>query len=78
MTKISDSDNLDRVLRIIRARCGDVLSDADLAALAETASFQAVLPVASRVEREIGEQIMEVLDAMMTRMDAIERAVSPN
>jgi hypothetical protein len=51
------------VLRIIMARCGDVLTEDDLAALAE--------PDADMLPVEIGAQILDVLTAMEDRMGAM-------
>jgi hypothetical protein len=51
---VSDNDDHDRVMRIIMARCGDALTDADLATLTQHAGATAepYLP------GEIGEQIL--------------------
>jgi hypothetical protein len=71
-TGVSDNDDHDRVMRIIPARCGDVLTDADLALFASMESEPDTLPVA------IGEQIMEVLDHMMDRLDRMADVVGAN
>ncbi len=57
----------DRVLSLIRARCPE-LSEDDLALLAPAPDPDA-LPAA------IGEQILDVLDHLMTRMENLEAAV---
>jgi hypothetical protein len=64
-------DDRDRIMRIIRRRCGDVLSDADLALIADA-------PVDSDAQPgSIGLQILEVVERMADRRDEWERAVRP-
>ena len=73
MTDSTDDDS-DRVLRIIKARCGDVLSADDLAMLSqpeETVGEADTLPI------EIADQILDVvmaLDDRMAKLDAVFRA----
>lgn len=57
------------VITVIRHRCHDVLTDADLALLAqpENASIEASSPVV--LPDQIGEEIMAVLEAMVERLD---------
>jgi hypothetical protein len=63
------SNDHDRVMRLIRARCGDVLTDADLAALGDAAPDpDAGIPVA------IADKVVEVLEAMEARLITLERA----
>ena len=61
----------DRVLGIIRARCGDVLTDNDLALLS-VGKFADRDP--DTLPASIGEDILDVLAHMMDRMDKIERS----
>lgn len=68
MTAPSVSDDRDRIVRLIMARCPE-LTDADLAMLAEAAADPDMLPAS------IGVQIMTVLERMADRMDAFERVV---
>jgi hypothetical protein len=71
---MTDGTDDDRVLRIIKARCGDVLSDADFALITQHAAPPAEpdLPV------EIGEQILDVLAEMGNRLDRLAGATSAN
>ncbi len=66
-TPVSD-DRADYVRRLIASRRPG-LTEADLAEVA--------VPDPDALPASIGEQVMEVLDFMMTRMDRIERAVIP-
>jgi hypothetical protein len=59
----------DRVMRIIMARCGDVLSDADLASIEARSQPAEMLP------SEVAEQILTVLDSMMDRLDELTAIV---
>jgi hypothetical protein len=68
---VSDNDDHDRVMRIITARCGDALTDADLATLTQHAGA----PAEPDLPLEIGEQILNVLAEMG---DRLERMVGVN
>jgi hypothetical protein len=70
MTTPTESDERDRVMRIIQARCPE-LTDADLEALAhaDTASIEAVLP------DEIGERIMGAIAALEEKLDQLVAAI---
>jgi DNA-directed RNA polymerase specialized sigma24 family protein len=70
MTTPTESDERDRVMRIIQARCPE-LTDADLEALAhaDTASIEAVLP------DEIGERIMDAIAALEEKLDRLVAAI---
>ena len=59
MTAPNASYDRDRVMRIIMARCGDVLTDADLALLAGEPN--------DTLPWQIAEQILTVVDTMMDR-----------
>jgi hypothetical protein len=59
-------------LRIIMARCGDVLTDDDLALVAHPSLLPELLPL------EVGDQILAVLSAMAERLDRIEAALAPD
>ena len=77
MTDPTEDDvDRDRVMRIIMARCGDVLSEDEVAAAfgadAANASTEAMLPV------EIGEQILAVVEALDEKVDALAEAVGVN
>ena len=62
----------DYVLNLIAARCGDEITDEDLALLAERDE-----PVEDTIPLEVGAQILEIVDQLMTRMDRLEASV-PN
>jgi hypothetical protein len=64
------SNDHDRVMRLIRARCVDVLTDADLALLGDAAPDPDALPAS------IGAQILEVVERMADRLDAFERRLA--
>jgi hypothetical protein len=70
MTTPTESDERDRVMRIIQARCSE-LTDSDLEALAhaDTASIEAVLP------DEIGERIMDAIAALEEKLDQLVAAI---
>jgi hypothetical protein len=53
----AEAERLDRVVRIIRARCGDVLTEADTASL---------------VRVDIFERVVEVLDLIEQRLQRLE------
>jgi hypothetical protein len=59
----------DRIVRIIRARCSDVLapSDLDLVEAALNSSYATVA-----ISSEVAERIAEVLDALDERLAATE------
>jgi hypothetical protein len=59
----------DYVMRIIRARCSDVLSDDDLASVEAMSQPAEMLPI------EIGEQILTVLDALQDRLEALAESL---
>ena len=63
------TDNGDRVRRIIKARCGDVLSDDDLALM--TANPDDTLPV------EIANQVLTVIEAMQDRLESLAESLRP-
>ena len=65
MTAPSASYDGDRNLRIIRARCSDVLSDDGINAL-----MQPDLPV------EISDLLLQALDEIAARLDRIEQDVT--
>ena len=58
------TDDRDRILGIIRARCGDVLSDRDINALMEPD-----LPT------EIGEAILAIINLMTDRLNELAALV---
>jgi hypothetical protein len=58
------ADPDDRVMRIIRARCSDLLSDDDLDALAQ--------PV---LLADIAGMVLNIIDRMVDRLDALEAMV---
>jgi hypothetical protein len=73
---IADSPDADRaayIRAVIQARCGDVLTDADLATLTQAATTPAeLLPV------EIGEQIIDAITALEDKLDWLAEAVGVN
>jgi hypothetical protein len=66
------SDDRDRILRLIMARCGDVLTEADLLAALADAPDPDALP------GSIGEQILDVIGHLADRMDRLENRLLPN
>ena len=58
----------DRVMRTIKARCGDVLTEDDLAAL--------VQPEADTLPVAIAAEVFEVLEALEARMTELEERKS--
>jgi hypothetical protein len=67
-------DRADYIIDLIRARCGDVLTDADLDSIAQPAAP----PVEPDLPAEIGVEILNVLDSMMDRLDELAEAVGAN
>jgi hypothetical protein len=66
----ADDANRDCVMRIIMARCGDVLTDADLAALGNA-------PNPDALPESIGMQILQVVEAMADRMVGSSERCAP-
>src|SRR5208282_5139483 len=62
-----DDDRSDYARRVVAARCPE-LSDADLASLVGAPPDPDAIPAA------VGEQIMDLLDRMADRLEAVERA----
>jgi hypothetical protein len=62
------SNDRDRVMRTIKARCGDVLTEDDLAAL--------VQPEADTLPVAIAAEVFEVLEALEARMTELEERKS--
>jgi hypothetical protein len=60
---------------LIAHRCPEIEPE-DLAALADTASTEAIAPPAEMLPVEIGERIVEVLDLMMGRLDEIAETIA--
>jgi hypothetical protein len=70
--------DLDHAVRVIRARCGDALTPVDLALVERALSGRdaAAAPEGDEggkaIPGEIGEKILEVLEAMEARLAALE------
>jgi hypothetical protein len=71
---MTDDTDDDRVLRTIKARCGDVLSDADFALITQ----HAAAPPEPDLPEEVGERILDVLAAMGDRLDRMAETAGVN
>ena len=62
------SDDRDRVMRIVMARCADALTEEEIADIFEPDPSAAIWI-------EIGERVLDAVDALGERLDQIEQAV---
>jgi hypothetical protein len=66
----NDAMEADRVFRLILARCGDALDQAEMAAV------EAALSGSDAISREVAELIEDVLSALDQRLERLEETVA--
>jgi hypothetical protein len=67
LSNLGAEDRRDYVERLVRARCGDVITEADLASLGNK-----VAPDAAMIPREVGQRIEDALEVILARIDRLE------
>ena len=70
-----DDERAAYIRALVAHRCPEIGQE-DFAALADTASTEAIAPPTEMLPVEIGERIVEVLDLMMGRLDEIAETIA--